>query len=143
MSAEKLYTPELLALTVELARYPAIADAALRGEARSKTCGSTIALDLVTDGEGRVERVGMLVRACAVGQAAAAIFARAAPGRDLAQIHAAHDAIAQWLDGSASIADWPGLDAIAAARDYPGRHGAIMLPWNAAIAALSSTAAAS
>jgi hypothetical protein len=30
------------------------------------------------------------------------------------------------------LPDWPGLTAIAAARDYPARHGAIMLAWQAA-----------
>ena len=139
MNAQRLYTPELLALTVELAQYPSIENAELRGEARSRTCGSTIALDLVPDRAGRIDSLGMRVRACAVGQAAAAIFARHAVGRDLEQIRAAHDRIEGWLDGEAPIADWPGLDAIAAAREYPGRHGAIILPWKAAIAALSST----
>jgi hypothetical protein len=36
------------------------------------------------------------------------------------------------------LPDWPGVEAIAAARDYPARHGAIMLPWTAARDALSS-----
>ena len=30
----------------------------------------------------------------------------------------------------------PELEAIAAARDFPGRHGAILLPWRAALDAL-------
>jgi hypothetical protein len=36
--------------------------------------------------------------------------------------------------------DWPGLAAIAPAREFPGRHGAIMLPWTAARDALSGAA---
>jgi len=36
------------------------------------------------------------------------------------------------------LPDWPGLDAIEAARAFPGRHGAMLLPWQAALAALSS-----
>ncbi len=85
----------------------------------------------------------MRARACAVGQAAAAIFARGAKGLDLVEILAAHDRIEGWLDGEAPIADWPGLELIAQAREYPARHGAIMLPWKAAVSALSSTPAAS
>ena len=71
MSAARLYTPELLGLAVELARHPPLAQASARGEARSPTCGSTIAMDLGLDPAGRIEQLGLSVHACAVGQAAA------------------------------------------------------------------------
>jgi NifU-like protein involved in Fe-S cluster formation len=141
--ADKLYTPELLALAVSLAEYPADPALPLHGQARSKSCGSTLAVGLAVDGEGRIERLGLQVRACAVGQASAALFARAAPGRSLHDIAAAHDALTAWLAGADGLPDWPGLAAIAPARDFPARHGAIMLPWTAALAALSSVADAS
>jgi NifU-like protein involved in Fe-S cluster formation len=136
--ADKLYTPELLALAVDLAEYPADAALPLHGKARSKSCGSTLGADLAVDAEGRIERLGLQVRACAVGQAAAAIFARAAVGRNLGDIQAAHAALTAWLAGSGELPAWPGLAAIVPARDYPGRHGAIMLPWTAAREALCS-----
>ncbi len=138
---DKLYTPELLALAVALAEYPADPDLPLHGEARSKSCGSTLRADLALDAEGRIARLGLQVRACAVGQAAAAIFARAAAGRSGDDVAAARRALDQWLAGTGPLPDWPGLAAIAPARDYPARHGAIMLPWTAASAALSSAAA--
>lgn len=138
MSAEKLYTPELLALTVELANWPAMENLPLHGEARSATCGSTMALDASLDDAGCISSFGMRVRACAVGQASATIFARHAEGLDLNGVKATHDRIEGWLDGEAPIADWPGLEVLAPAKDYPARHGAIMLPWKAAIATLSS-----
>ena len=62
----------------------------------------------------------------------AAIFANAATGRDAADIARAHDALRAWLSGAGKLPDWPGLAAIAPARDYPGRHGAILLAWTAA-----------
>lgn len=142
MSAEKLYTPELLALTIELANWPAIENHPRHGDARSKTCGSTLAIDLAPDADGRIQTIGLRVRACAVGQAAAAIFARHAKGRDLEDITATHDRIEGWLDGEAPIADWPDLWLIAPARDYPARHGTIILPWKAAISALSTSSPA-
>ena len=143
MSVAKLYTPEVLALTVELANWPPMENLPLHGSARSTTCGSTLALDLALDSAGRIETLGLRVRACAVGQAAAAIFARHATGLDLAAIGSAHDRIEGWLDTEAPIADWPGLEVLAPARDYPARHGVILLPWRAAIVALSSAPAAS
>jgi NifU-like protein involved in Fe-S cluster formation len=143
MSAARLYTPELLALTVELADWPPMESLSLHGDARAATCGSTLGLDISPDAAGRIETLGLRVRACAVGQAAAAIFARHAKGRSLHDLTAMHDRIEGWLDGEAPIADWPDLAMLEAARAYPARHGAILLPWKAAIAALSSAPAAS
>lgn len=138
MSAEKLYSPQLLAAAVELAQWPALETAPYHGAARAPTCGSTLAMDLTLDGIGRIERIGLRVRACAVGQAAAAVFARHARGQDLARIKAAHDRFAAWLEEEAPAPNWPDLELIAPARDYRARHGAMLLPWKAAISALSS-----
>lgn len=140
--AARLYTPELLALAVELAGVPPLETAEARGEARSPTCGSTLAMDLVLDRNGRIERLGMRVRACAVGQAAAAIFARHAAGRDMAGIGEALEGLESWLSGSGAAPAWPDLCLIAPARAYPARHGALLLPWKAALAALSTAPAA-
>lgn len=142
MSAARLYTPELLALAVELAVYPPL-EGALRGEARSPTCGSTLAMDLQLDPAQRIERLGMRARACAVGQASAAIFARHAPGRGIAEIERALGQLESWLGGEGEAPDWPDLALVAPARAYPARHGAMLLPWKAALAALSTTAPAS
>jgi NifU-like protein involved in Fe-S cluster formation len=67
---------------------------------------------------------------------------RSAKGRTLSEIEDAHAALTSWLAGTGELPDWPGLSAIAPARDYPARHGAIMLPWTAAREALSSAAPA-
>ena len=131
-SAAKLYTPEVLALATSLASHPWDEHLPLKAEARSKSCGSTIAVGLALDTEGRIERVAVRSQACAVGQAAAAIFANGAPGRDAAAIAAADDAIAAWLAAEGDLPDWPGLSAIAAAHGFSARHGAIRLAWQAA-----------
>lgn len=138
MSAIVLYTPEVLGLAIDLARFPLTEDLPLRGEARSKSCGSTITLGLDINADGGIARMGVRSQACAIGQAAAAIFLQGAMGRDGPAIHAAGRAVAAWLAGEAHMPDWPGLSTIAAARDYPARHGAVMLPWNAAMQVLSS-----
>lgn len=138
MSAAVLYTPDVLGLAIELAAYPLGDDLPLRGEARSKSCGSAITLGLATDENGTVERVGAKSHACAIGQASAAIFARSVRGMTGEQVRSARDAIAAWLDHGGATPDWPGLETIAAARAYPARHGAVMLPWTAATQALST-----
>ncbi|MFC4255752.1 iron-sulfur cluster assembly scaffold protein [Altererythrobacter xixiisoli] len=135
--AARLYTPELLGLAVELAQWPARPDAMHHGAARAAACGSTIDMDLDLDDQGRVASLGLRVRACAVGQAAAAIFARHAIGRDPADLQSALAGMEEWLAGGDLAPEWPGLDMIAPARHFPGRHGAMLLPWRAALAALS------
>jgi NifU-like protein involved in Fe-S cluster formation len=140
--AARLYTPELLALAVELAKAPPLDAADARAEARSPTCGSTLAMDLMLDGEGRITHLGMRVRACAVGQASAAIFARHARGRGHADIAGTLEQLESWLRGEGDAPLWPDLELVAPARAYPARHGALLLPWKAAAAALSTASAA-
>ncbi|GGB98153.1 iron-sulfur cluster assembly scaffold protein [Novosphingobium endophyticum] len=139
MSATVLYTPDVLALAVELSRFPWKEDLPLRGEARSKSCGSTITLGLDIDERGVITDVAVRSQACAIGQAAAAIFAQAVIGMEASRVRAAGKAVADWLAGEEGLPDWPGLGRIAAARDYPGRHGAVILPWTAAIGVLPSS----
>ena len=135
-SAVRLYTPELLGLAVSLADYPLTEDLLLRSEAHSRTCGSAVAIGLTCDDAGRIEKLGMMVSACAVGQAAAAIFASGALTADAARIQDATEAVENWLSGNADQPYWPGISALEAARDYPARHGVITLPWKAASDAL-------
>jgi NifU-like protein involved in Fe-S cluster formation len=137
-SGAVLYTPEVLGLATGLAAYRLDDALPLRADARSRSCGSTLTLGLELDRTGRIARVGLRSQACAIGQASAAIFARGAQGRSAEEIVATAHAIARWIAGEDAMPEWVGLSLIAAARDYPGRHGALMLPWTAALQLLSS-----
>lgn len=134
-STAALYTHEVLALATSLAAWPLTDDLPLSGSARAVACGSAIELGLALDPQQRIARLGLRASACAIGQAAATIFASGAVGQTADSIGAAHTDIALWLAGGADPA-WPGFMAIAAARNFPGRHGAIVLPWRAALVAL-------
>jgi NifU-like protein involved in Fe-S cluster formation len=140
-AAGKLYSPAMLGLAVELADYPLRESLPYRAEARSRTCGSVISLGLALDDAGHVTTIGMQVSACAIGQASAALLARAAAGRDARLLADTGTGIAQWLAGLDDLPDWPGLATLIPARVHPGRHGALLLPWTAASMALSSRAA--
>jgi NifU-like protein involved in Fe-S cluster formation len=48
---------------------------------QSPVCGSRVTVDIVTDHQGRVAQLGQEVRACALGQAAAALMGAHALGR--------------------------------------------------------------
>jgi NifU-like protein involved in Fe-S cluster formation len=130
--AAVLYTSEILGLAASLAAWPWDPTLPFQASARSKSCGSTLLLGLALDGSGRIARIGLRPQACAIGQASAAIFCNAAKGRDASRIAAADKAIAAWLSGEGPVPDWPGIDVLAAAREYPARHGAIRLAWQAA-----------
>lgn len=133
-----LYSPDILAAAVALADFPIDPGLPLSGEARSRSCGSTLALALALDGEGRIARVGCRAQACAVGQAAAHVFLAAAAGRTADEVAEARRVLAAWLTGEGAVPDWPGIALLDPARDYPARHGAILLAWDAALAALAS-----
>lgn len=135
-----LYNRDILSLAVATADFPPLEAARHRVSARAPLCGSAIILDLDTDADGRVTGVGLHVEACALGQASAALLARHAPGQGLTEIRAARDAITAWFRGEGEAPAWPGFDLLAAARDYPARHGAILLPFDAAVAALEDRA---
>ena len=137
-----LYNRDILALAVATADFPPLDAPRHRVSARAPLCGSAIILDLDTDDAGRVTSVGMHVEACALGQASAALLARHARGQGLADIRRARDDMADWFGGGDVVPDWPGFELLAPARDYPARHGAILLPFDAAIAALEEQAAA-
>lgn len=137
-SSGPLYTPDILGLAVELAQYPLGDDLPLRGSARSKSCGSTLEIGLSCNVNSHINALGMKVSACAIGQASAAIFARHAVGKGLESILSTRLALEAWLSSEVDSPQWPDLSLIAPARDYPARHGAILLPWKAAEQALSN-----
>ncbi len=140
MGRPTLYTSEVLALATELSHWPDDPALSFRGTARSAACGSTLSLGLAADGLGRITGLGIRAQACAIGQASAALFAKAAIGRDAENLQTALEDFRRWLKQGESLPGWPGLEAIAAARDYPARHGAVTLAWEAALEALSSSA---
>lgn len=134
----RLYTGEVLALATRLASYPWQDGFPFHGTARSATCGSTVELALDCDQAGGIRAIGLRTQACAIGQAAAALFAVEARGRHRAEIAQTLADLQSWLGGEGALPVWPGLAAIAPAQAYPARHGAVLLPWKAALAALPS-----
>ena len=135
-AAAKLYTPSLLALSVELAAFPHDPGQPLQGRAKSRTCGSEVLLS-GREADGKLQSLGLQVTACAVGQASAALFAEAAQGQSREQISHILDQLKSWLDDQTGSDFIPRLELLEAARDYPARHEAILLPWRAALDALA------
>ena len=127
-----LYNRAILALAVEAVCYAPLGEPMLAGEERAALCGSHLSLGLNLDEHGKVVAVGMKVQACALGQASATLFARHIRGKNAAAFSGTCRSIADWLAGRSDEAGWPDMAILKGARDYPARHGAILLPFVAA-----------
>jgi NifU-like protein involved in Fe-S cluster formation len=105
---------------------------------RSPLCGSTITVDVDVE-DGRISAFGQDVRACALGQAAAAVTGAAVIGRTLAEIEAARDGLRAMLkdDGPVPAEPFDGYEVLQPARDYKNRHASILLSIEATHEAMS------
>ena len=137
-AATPLYTRDILRLAADIPGQRSFAE--IDGPAlRSPACGSRVAMRVTIDADRRVTSVEQAVEACAFGQAAAALVGMHAVGVDSAQAKAALARVEQWLDQDIPEA-WPGLAALGPARSRRGRHGAILLPFRALVAAIEAAA---
>jgi NifU-like protein involved in Fe-S cluster formation len=137
-----LYNTEILRLAASIPHHQRLPDPHATSEKRSPVCGSRVTVDVALDGAGRVAEVGLLVRACALGQASASLLGQAILGRTPADLAAARDALGRWLAGEGDVPDWPGLALLTPARDYPARHPSIRLAFEAAAEAAATAALA-
>jgi hypothetical protein len=48
--------------------------------------------------------------------------------------------VEEWLGGSDAVPEWPGIAALTPARSRKSRHGAILLPFRALLAAMDQAA---
>ena len=124
----KLYSQRILALAADIPhadRLPAPTSSATR---RSPLCGSTVTVDLVVK-DGKIADFGQDVKACALGQASAAIAGAQLIGRTAAEVTRARDELAAMLreGGPVPAAPFDGYEALTPARDYKNRHASILL----------------
>lgn len=135
---EKLYNDRILALAESLNRDDRLDDPQATVTLDSPLCGSRIRVDLILDGD-HVAQYGQQVRACALGQSAAAIMKKLAPGRDEAELTQIRDIMQAMLkqDGPPPGGDWAELAILEPARAHKSRHASIMLPFNAILKAIA------
>jgi len=138
-----LYSRDILRLAASIPHLGRLAGAKASAERRSPVCGSRVVVDLNLDAEGRVAALGQEVKACALGQASAALMGSHAIGCTAGELAEARDALAAFLVGSRDdTGAWPGLSALSAAKAYPARHAAILLSFEAAAEAAALAARA-
>lgn len=135
-----LYTTDILRLAGSLKEPQQLDREDGVARLRSPTCGSRMETTVTLDSEGRVEALSQVVLACAFGQASAALLEQGAIARNRAEVQTGLSQLTDWLGGSAQEPDWPGILALAPARSRKSRHGAILLPFRALLAAMEDAA---
>ena len=136
-----LYTTEILRLAASLPEPRRLDPVGGMSEQRSPTCGSTVRVEVRLDGSGRIEAVSQQVHACAFGQASAALMEAGARGRSREDVARTVAEIEDWLGGVRDDpGGWPAFVALAPARTRRSRHGAILLPFRALLAAMTPPA---
>lgn len=124
----KLYSARILALAADIPHLGRLdaPDASIKR--RSPLCGSTVTVD-VTTRDGVVAEMAQDVKACALGQAAAAVTGHAAPGADLATLQRGRDQLRAMLKGTGGVPEAPfdGFEVLTPAVEYKNRHASILL----------------
>lgn len=135
--SQPLYTRDILRLAASIPGQRAFAEMADAAVLRSPTCGSRVAMRIMLDEEDRVTSLEQAVEACAFGQAAAALVAAHAIGMNRDDAATALAGVERWLHEELAE-PWPGLSVLDTARGRRGRHGAILLPFRALVAAIDA-----
>ncbi len=130
---DDLYSAKVLKLAANMPRAGRLAAPDATVEKTAKLCGSTITVDVVMDGD-RVSDFAQDVKACALGQAAAAILGAQVVGATVTELEVARDGFRAMLKDGAPAPDgrFSDLSMLALVKDYPARHASTLLAFEAA-----------
>ena len=124
----KLYSGRILELAADIPHVGRLDAPQASVKKRSPLCGSSVVVDLAIQ-DGRVARFAQDVKACALGQASAAIVGSRVIGRTRAEIEAARDDLRAMLQSGGPVPSAPfdGYEVLEPARAYKNRHASILL----------------
>jgi NifU-like protein involved in Fe-S cluster formation len=124
----KLYSTRILGLAADIPHLTRLANPHATVKKRSPLCGSTVTVDVAV-ADGKVSAFGQDVKACALGQAAAAVTGAAVIGRTLDEVQTARDSLRAMLKSGGPVPEAPfdGFEVLQPARDYKNRHASILL----------------
>lgn len=138
----QLYSRRILALASEIPHLGRLSDPEGSAYKRSPQCGSSVTVDLRLAG-GRIAEFAQEVRACALGQASAAILGGAVLGRSRDDIATSRQQLLSMLkeNGPLPMAPFEALETLLPAREFANRHASILLAWDATLAAFEAAEA--
>lgn len=128
-----LYSTRILALAADIPHLGRLDCPQATVKKRSPLCGSTVTVDLDMS-DGRVSRFAQDVKACALGQASAAILGQTVLGRTASELDIAAMQLAGMLKSGGDVPHPPfqGFETLLPARDFKNRHASILLAVQAA-----------
>jgi NifU-like protein involved in Fe-S cluster formation len=134
---DDLYSAKLLKLAANLAHAGRLAAPDGTSEMVSKLCGSRVVVDVRVE-DDRVAEFAQDVKACALGQASAAILGAHVLGATLSEIEVARDGFRAMLKqgAPAPAGRFADLEMLAPVKDYPARHASTLLAFEAAAEAV-------
>jgi NifU-like protein involved in Fe-S cluster formation len=134
---DDLYSAKLLKLAANLPRTGRLAAPDASAEKVSKLCGSRVTVDVAMAGD-RVGDFAQDVRACALGQASAAVLGAHVVGSSLSELELARDQFRAMLKEGAPAPEgrFADLAMLAPVKDYPARHASTLLAFEAAAEAV-------
>jgi NifU-like protein involved in Fe-S cluster formation len=138
--AGTLYTHEILRLATALPHDDRLSDPQGSASCRAPVCGSEVTAEVALSADGRIATLALRARACALGQASAALLREHAVGLDAAAIEDARNALSLYLCGAVAQLPWQAMAHFEGAKSHSARHGAILLPYDALLAALEDAA---
>lgn len=135
----QLYSRRILALASSIPHLGRLEHPQGSAHQRSPQCGSSVTVDLRLDGD-RISEFAQEVRACALGQASAAVLGKAVIGRNRAEIAQTREELIAMLkhDGPAPTGYFDDLETLTPAKEFPNRHASILLAWDATLAAIDT-----
>lgn len=133
---DDLYSGKILTLAANMPHAGRLSAPAASETRVSKLCGSTVTVDLSLDGD-RVAEFAQDVKACALGQASAAVLGAHALGARVEEIEFARDALRAMLreGGPPPAGRFADLAVLQPVKDFPARHASTLLAFEAAAAA--------
>ena len=139
---DALYSNAVLRLAADIPRIGRLNRPHASARRVSRLCGSEVEVDVVIQG-GRVGDLALRVKACALGQASAAILASNAVGARIGDLVQARDALKAMLKTGrpAPKGRFAQLQLLESARAYPARHQSVMLAFDAACEAAEKAGA--
>ncbi len=126
----ELYNTEILRLTTQIPHTKRLENADVSAVKTSRICGSRITADACVR-DGAITGFGQEVKACALGQASAAIVGEQVIGLTEAELTDIAARFRQMVKtGETDFPEkWQKLVLLAPVKDHPGRHGSVVLPF--------------
>jgi NifU-like protein involved in Fe-S cluster formation len=137
-----LYSKKILSLAADIPHTGRLPEPEASVTKRSPLCGSTITIDLAVE-DGHIAAFGQDVKACALGQASAAVLGEHAIGLTLDEARTVREDLRAMLKDGAKPpkGKFEKLKLLEPARDYKNRHASIMLAYDATVEAMESVGA--